>query len=113
MDVPEDGMDAYLNMEINLARPMHEAVMKAGGGVASWGMYSVTMPAGAHRPYDFITADFFNKWSDMGAGDYDYEDLFQEVHPNMTIEFYENQIANTRTLTRRECWVLIERLASE
>ncbi len=110
MDVPDGGADAYLNMEKNMVRPMHEAVMKSGSGRSAWGLYSVVMPSGADRPYDFTTADFFNQWSDMGGADVDYEALFEEVHPNVSMDFFEDTIQSTRTLTRSECWVLINTL---
>ena len=109
MDIPSGGMPAYMNMEKNMARPMHEGMMKNGGGMAAWGLYPVSMPSGEDRPYDVVTVDFYNQWSDLGQmPEMSYEDLFEKVHPNMSIDHYEDQIQSTRRLRRTECWELVD-----
>ncbi|MBK6929820.1 MAG: hypothetical protein IPH12_02790 [Saprospirales bacterium] len=106
MDVPDGKWEEYEAMETKLAKPLHEAQVKAGkrGG---WGLYPLIFPGGSDRPYDAVTVDFYDKWEDIGGGD--YEATLKQVHPGMSIEYFSRQIEATRRHVRGEVWILRDR----
>ena len=102
----KDGMtEEYLNMETKLVKPMHVEMMKTGGHSA-WGLYGRVF-GGDGLPFDFVTSDYFNKWSDMNTGG-SYSKALEKVHPDMGMSYLEKRINETRHLVNRELWELID-----
>ncbi len=105
MKVKEGMWDEYMNMETQLIKPIHVEMMKTGGRSA-WGLYGRAF-GGTNHPYDFVTADFYNKWSDMNAPG-DYSKTLEKVNPKMSMSYLEKRITETRNLVNSEVWELID-----
>lgn len=105
MKVKEGMTDEYMNMETQLVKPMHIEMMKTGGRSA-WGLYGRVF-GGTNNPFDFVTSDFFNKWSDMNAAG-SYSKTLEKVHPKMSMAYLEKRITETRDLVNQELWELID-----
>ena len=100
---------AYETMETKLVKPMLVAMMKAGGR-ASWSRFSVVLPGGSNQPFNYITTDGYDKWTDIGRGG-DAAAAIKKVHPGMTLAAYSKQIEETRQLVNQELWELIDSTA--
>ena len=107
MDVPAGGWDRYIHMETKLVKPLHVEMMK-GGGRAGWGLYSLGMPSGDAMPYDAVSIDFYNKWSDMTGGTADFRKTLEKAHPGMSEQYLTDEINASRSLVRAELWEVID-----
>jgi len=66
---------AFIQENIDLWKPFHEANIKNGGGMTYWGMSSVIYPGGNQDRFSVFTVDGFNKLSDvMGTLSYQAPD---------------------------------------
>lgn len=61
---PKDR-NAFIQENIKLWKPFHEANIKNGGGMTYWGMSSVIYPAGNQDRFSVFTVDGYNKISDV------------------------------------------------
>ena len=102
---PGKGND-YLKMEKNTVKPIHVEMMRTGGR-AAWGLYSLMLPNGDSMLFNYVAADYYEKWEDIAAPS-DYPKILAKVHPGMTAEAFEKQILDARTLVRRELWELLD-----
>ena len=109
MKVPSGGWESYYEMETTLVKPVIAEEMKHAGGRAGWGLYSRAFPYGADYPYQAMTVDFFDKWSDAG-GVGDFMENFKTVYPKMTIDEFSKKIEATRSLAKGEVWLLVDHL---
>jgi L-rhamnose mutarotase len=105
MKVKPGTEGAYEAMETKLVKPVLVAMMKAGGR-AGWVRYSLVLPGGSNQPFNFVTADAYDKWADIGQGD--AAAAIKKVHPGMTLAAYGKQIEATRQLVNQELWELLD-----
>ena len=82
-----------------------ETMMKSGGR-AGWSRYSLVMPGGSNQPFNYVTADAYDQWADIGSGD--AAATIKKVHPGMTLAAYGKQIEEARQLVNQELWELID-----
>lgn len=105
MKVKEGMTEEYMNMETQLVKPMYVEMMKTGNRSA-WGLYGRVI-GGSNQPFDFVTTDFFNKWSDMNTSG-SYSKTLEKVHPKMSMAYFEKRINESRDLVNQELWELID-----
>jgi L-rhamnose mutarotase len=107
MKVKEAMTAEYLSMETELVKPMHVEMMKSGGRSA-WGLYGRVF-GGSSQPFDFVTSDFYNTWSDMNEGE-SYSKTLEKVHPKMSMTTLEKRITSSRDMVNQELWQLIDHI---
>lgn len=93
--------EAYLKMEDEIAKPMHQAAMDQKA-LNYWGVWEKVLPWGANLESDFVSTE---EWvSPTAHVNLDWVAMLKEVHPNMPMEAMDKTIEETRTLVRGELW---------
>lgn len=105
MDVAEGQWDAYLKMEKETYKPVHQEQIKSGHR-AGWGLYSLAFPWGDEVKYEACAVDYFENWSDISADD--MEALWKKVHPGKNAGTTYTAMRATRSLGRGEVRVLLD-----
>ncbi|MEX0844547.1 MAG: hypothetical protein WD022_04665 [Balneolaceae bacterium] len=95
----------YLTLENDMARPLHEERINKGE-MHSWRTFSLLQPGGINYGYNFATADYFDKVSDIEYGF--TNELIKSVMPGSDINEMFNAIYATRDIVKSELWQLIE-----
>ncbi len=113
MTVPSGGGGAYMAMEREVWKPLHEVRVKKGE-LSSWGMYMLMMPSGTSMHYNYATVDTYDSFAAIGAPWSD--DLVQMAHPG-TSEAEQtammNRTAPARSVYKSELWHRLEGVAAE
>lgn len=103
MQIPSNGWDAWMEMETELAKPVHVKNIELGNR-AGWALTILVMPHGAGLPYQASTVDFYDSWEQMNSNE---GAAWETTHPNMSEEQVNSRIEGTRTLVRSEARMLI------
>lgn len=99
------GMESqYLALENDIARPLHEERIKQNK-MYNWRTYSLMKPGGVGYDYNFITADFYDKVSNIEYGF--TNEIMQSVMPRANFTETMNAIINTREIVNSELWKLL------
>ncbi|MCP9291664.1 MULTISPECIES: hypothetical protein [Gracilimonas] len=99
------GMEnQYLALENDIARPLHEERINQDK-MHNWRTYSLMKPGGANYEFNFITADFYDKVSNIEYGF--TNEIMQSVMPRANFTETMNAIINTREIMNSELWKLI------
>ncbi|MBK8557423.1 MAG: hypothetical protein IPL65_17420 [Lewinellaceae bacterium] len=98
MNVPSSSWNAWVDMETNFVKPVHEKNI-AMGNRAGWLMGFMVLPRGDDYPYQASTIDYFNTWDDMNK---DEGKAWEAVYPKMTQAQIGQLIDSTRSLARTE-----------
>lgn len=94
----------YLEIE-NAWKGIHEQRIR-DGIILSWNLYAVRYPAGAARPYDYVTVTMFNSLDHVETP---YPDtLFTQVLTPEQMPPFLERTEGTRTLVRGELWVQLD-----
>lgn len=104
MRIPANGWDAWLDMEMNMVKPVHQKSVEMGTR-AGWMITTMVLPRGDELPYQASTLDFYESWADM---DQDESAAWEAVHPDLSDRVAEDRINGTRTLVRTEVRMLID-----
>jgi hypothetical protein len=113
MRVDPGGNDAYLTLERDIWKPIHQAVQDAGAS-AGWSVWQLFLPGGSREPYNFLTVSFYGDDQEVGRGVTD--DLIREAHPSMTEAGWAATIDRTmdvREAVVREVWTRIEQVSAQ
>lgn len=97
----------YLTLENDMARPLHEERINSNE-MHSWRAFSLIQPGGLNYGYNFATADFFEKLSDVEYGF--TNELIKSVMPGTNINEMFDAIYSTRDITKYELWLLIDHM---
>ncbi len=95
---------AYLKMEKELWKPIHQARQKAGE-ILGWYCYSVDF-SGSGSEYNYVTVTVVENLAKMDG--VDYQKWFKTVHPKRTIEEITKTTNDARVMVRSE---LVRRVA--
>lgn len=101
MKVNDADRGAYVQMEREVFKPMHQAAAKAGA-MNDWMLFERILPFGTEWDNTYLTFDLFNTWADMGKPGPD--NLFETVHPGKSSEATWKKMAGLRELRRSEIW---------
>jgi len=107
MKVAPGKGQAYVDMERNVWKPYHQALVDAGQH-AWWGLYAVRSPTGTEVGYNYATVNVFSKFTDMEV--LFSEDVLRKVHPGKDLAAIEDEALATRDLVRSEVWQLIDQV---
>ena len=109
---PSEG-GAYLTMERDMWKPIHQAVQDAGAS-AGWSVWELLFPGGSREPYNFLTVSFYAPDQEVGRGI--TGDVIREAHPSMTEAGWAATIDRTvevREEVVREVWTRIEQVSAQ
>lgn len=96
---------AYVKMEKELWKPIHQARQKAGE-ILAWYCYSVDF-AGSGSEYNYVTVTVVESLAKMDG--VDYQKWFKTVHPKRTIDEISKTTNDARVSVRSE---LVRRVAA-
>ena len=112
MRVLPGGNAAYLDLEREIWKPIHQAVQDARAS-AGWSVWQLLFPGGSREPYNFLTVSFYADDQDVGDGITD--DLIRSAHPSMTEAGWAaitDRTLEVREGVQRELWTRIEQVAA-
>lgn len=99
------GMEnQYLALENDIARPLHEERIQQEK-MHNWRTYSLMKPGGVGYDFNFITADFYDKVSNIEYGF--TNEIMQSVMPEANFTETMNAIIDTREIVNSELWKLL------
>lgn len=99
------GMEnQYLALENDIARPLHEERIQQDK-MHNWRTYSLMKPGGSGYDYNFITADFYDKVSNIEYGF--TNEIMQSVMPKANFTETMDAIIATREIVNSELWELL------
>jgi L-rhamnose mutarotase len=110
MKVKPGNENAYVEMEETIWKPVHEAFIKAGTR-AGWSLWNQVFPSGSAMDYQFVTANYFNDFSKIGAADYGA--AFEKAHAGKNIDELNKKTSDTRDLVRSELWQTVDVVMKE
>ena len=96
-----DDPKAYLEMESELFKPVHQALVDAGHR-KGWGVYGLIAPTSDARPYNFVTVDFFDSWGPVPMGE-----TFASVHPDKDSAKIGDTVNASRQMVENHTLLLI------
>ncbi len=97
----DDG-DAYVEMEQEIYKPVHAALMEAGE-TGGWGLYQRVAPWGTSSAYNYGTVDFLE---DLGA--FPFAEYLAKVHSGADLDAIDERTVATRDLVSGSIWVLLD-----
>ncbi|MEO1260836.1 MAG: hypothetical protein AAFZ15_18705 [Bacteroidota bacterium] len=103
MKVAEGNSSAYVKMENDIFKPIHQKRAE-NGTMAEWLLFQRVMPRGTDWDNNFITMDFYTNWNDIMNWD---GELFQQVHPDINADQTWSKMSSLRELTRSETWKIV------
>ena len=104
MQVPPGGGEAYMAVENEVWKPVHDLAI-AEGKRRGWSVYSRVLPYGAALGYNYATVDGYDSMGDVVAPG--LWDLFLKAHAGATeddIEEMTNRTMASRTLLQGQLW---------
>jgi hypothetical protein len=104
MKVPEGGGEAYLAMEREIWKPIHQERMRRGL-MTNWSVYEVryTTP---DAPYGYVTLNVFDSFEHMETSL--TEEVIRAAHPEADIDALTARTMAARELVHAEVWQLVE-----
>lgn len=107
MKVAPGKDQAYIDLERNIWKPYHQALIEAGRRVW-WGLYGVRSPAGTEVDHNYATVNVYGKFADMEAP---YAgDVLARVHAGKDVSTLANEALAARDLARSETWQLVDQV---
>jgi hypothetical protein len=105
MKIPATGWDAWMEMESDFFKPVHEKSI-ALGLRAGWLMTALVLPRGEDYPYQASTVDLYDTWEDMNK---DNEAAWQAIYPKgVSFEMVEQRANAARTIAKTEVRMLVD-----
>lgn len=104
--VKSGQMAKYVNLERTIWKPVVAAHLDAGGA-GGWAADTLVMPLGDSLPYNAITVDIFADWASLGRG-IPVQQLWSKVHPNLSLNEYNDQLDSVRTVHSRDVVQVVE-----
>lgn len=107
MKVKPGNEGAYLDVEKNIWKPIHQEFIKAGSR-AGWSLWNEVYPAGSGSDYQYITANYFSEFTKIGTADYNA--AINKAHAGKDIDAMGVKTTNSRDLVRSELWQVLDSL---
>jgi len=110
-DHPEGKRRAdHVKVEKEHWMPMHKARIEADL-MEGWVMGGMMFPFGADQPYHEITVDMYSDMTQY-MKDYDFEEIFKEVHPDKSIEQLMKDTRSYSILRKGEIRMVLDRVTT-
>lgn len=114
MSVPEGGGEAYLAMEQEIAKPMHQVRIREGM-MDNWELYQLMLPGGTSVPYNYATVDSYENIGDLGQG-FATEAIAGQAYPGVSqqqVEMMWEGIPSTRSIYKSALWQLLDSVGAD
>jgi hypothetical protein len=98
MKVPENGDGAYVKMESEIWKPMHQKLVN-DVKLMWWGLYSIPFPGGTNAEYQYATVRMYKDLA-LSGGEWDFASIFKAVHPKMDLNLATKRTLDSRDLVR-------------
>lgn len=98
MYVPEGKADKYVEMEKNIALPVHQKLVD-NGKMESWSLWSIPYPGGTNAEYHYATIRIYSS-NDQLYPSNDANDLWRETHIDKDFNEVMEHIYSTRDLVK-------------
>lgn len=95
----------YFALRRDHVKPLFDLAVKEGK-VEGWGLWALRLPSGSSMPYNWVSADFYNKFSEIGG--FDWLDLMKRANTEANIDELSPKMGASRTMEKRELWELID-----
>lgn len=95
----------YFALRRDYVKPAFDLAVKEGK-MAGWGLWVTNFPSGMDMPYNWISADFYNEFKQIGG--YGWQDVLKRANPNTNMDEIMPQLGSSRTMVKRELWELID-----
>ncbi len=108
MKVAPTKHQEYREMEMEIAKPLHQASVDAGM-MSGWNFWQKIFPGGTSQEYNYVTGEVYtsmkamenDKTSDGGK-------IFQKVHPDKDMDETVAYIMGLRDEASSELWMIVE-----
>lgn len=101
---PKSGMNAdYVKIEREDFKPVHQARVNSGSMVG-WGLYTLVHPWGSSNDHQFVTADVYADYAQLGE---DMEPYWKKLNPGKEIQPLFDKLEKSRNAVRTELWELV------
>ena len=105
MKIPQGMAGEYSALRRDYVKPAFDHLVKEGKS-EGWGLWSVMFPSGAEMPYDAVSADFYNDFSNIGTNG--LYPLIRELNKDKDMDPIMQRMNETRIATKRELWQLVD-----
>lgn len=105
MKVPPGSGSDYVSLEQDIFKPVHQARVDAET-IVSWSLWQMMLPGGTSQRHNYGTVNAFQSISDI-PGSYP-EGVWEEVHPDRSLDEIFQQMTDTRDLVQMELWELVD-----
>ncbi len=105
MSAATDRIDDYLNLEMEIAAPLHTHQTE-NERMDGWEFHRLVFPTGVTSPFNFITTDFYSNIEQIEMGI--TRQVMEEVHPDMDVDEFEDFADSIRQRMHSDLWELLE-----
>ena len=105
MNATTGRLDDYLNLETEIANPLHTHQMD-NGRMDGWEFHRLVFPTGVETPFNFITTDFYSDLEQIEMGI--TRDIIREVHPQMDVDEFDEFADAIRERNYSDLWELLD-----
>lgn len=105
MSAEEDRLQEYLNLETEIAKPLHQH-QTDNNRMEGWNFYRLVFPTGTGVIYNFLTADYYSNLEQIEWGI--TRQVIEEVHPEMNVDEFEDFADSIRERAWSDLWELLE-----
>lgn len=109
MDVKPMDRKTYLDMELEIFKPLHASSHKANI-LVDWFVAEREIPYGVNVKTDYITVDKFNSYEDYYSNN--FSELFKSTHPTLNFEETMQTMAKKRSLLKAEIWRYVPNISA-
>ena len=111
MYVPEGMTEAYVSMEQDIAKPVHQELVNQGKMV-SWSLWAIPFPGGTGAEYHYATVRIYENLDQIKSAD-EFGNVFETVHQGKDMDDLSETIWETRDLVKTHRLFSWERFADE
>ena len=96
----------YYALRANHVKPAFDLALKEGK-IGGWGLWVTRFPSGPDLGYNWISADFFDKFDQIGG--YGWVDIITRANPDIkNIDELTEKLQSSRTFVKTELWELVD-----
>jgi hypothetical protein len=106
MKVPPGGGGAYLRMEREIYKPIHQARI-TDGWIHNWGVNQLFLPGGSGGDYNWATVQVYKEFGKLLGGN--SQEIFEKAHPGLAPSMLQSA-NDLRDMVRVDLWELIDQV---
>lgn len=96
----------YYALRLDHVKPAFDIAVEEGK-MGGWGVWQTFFPRGTDQAYNWVSADFYDKFDQIGG--YDWVDLITRANPDIkNIDELLSKLAASRAMVKTELWELVD-----